>query len=99
MRSRNPDRIFSDLEKSLERAVDELFTDINTEVKRQTPKRTGYAAKQWQYSRPYRLGYTGSVIENRASYIAVLDRGSSRQAPNGIVDPVISRLTRRTRRL
>jgi hypothetical protein len=99
VRSNNPDRIFRDIESSMERAVDDLLQDINRDVKVQTPKRTGYASRQWRYSNPYVLGYTGTVIENRASYIALLDNGYSKQAPRGIVDPVIQKLQRRKRRL
>lgn len=99
MRTQDYNRIVRDMKNSIEGAVDDLFQDINTEVKRTTPKRTGYASRQWRYSRPYRYGYTGTVIENRASYIGVLDKGSSRQAPNGIVEPVLRNITRRRRKL
>lgn len=82
------------LASSFERAVDELIEDINTDIKKQTPVRTGFARKQWRQTTPYRFGFSGTIIENRAPYIAILDRGSSRQAPNGIVQPVLNRLSK-----
>lgn len=96
---------------SFERAVDDLLTDINTTVKQHTPvapKNGGYAKRQWKYTRPYRFGYEGPVIENRAPYIAILDGGrryeggkmvGSTQAPDGIVDPVVSDLVKRNRKI
>ena len=99
MKSSDPNRIHRDIVKSLESAVDDLLQELNTEVRRATPKRSGYASKQWRYSRPYDTGYTGTVIENRASYIALLDAGSSKQAPDGIVEPALKRLLRRQRKL
>ena len=98
MRSSDPKRIIDHIEDSLERAVDTFLTDINKDIKQATPKSTGYAARQWRYSRPYTFGYDGTVIENRASYIAILDQGSSRQAPDGMTEPVISRALKRVRR-
>ena len=99
MRSSNPDTIFRDIERSIERAVDSLFSDINTESRKITPIRTGYARSQWRRTGKYRLGDTGVQVENTAPYIAILDDGSSRQAPAGIVQPVLNKLLRRRTRL
>lgn len=99
MRSRNPDIIFRDIEKSIERAVDSLFTDINRDSRKITPIRTGYARSQWRKTGKYRLGETGVQVENTAPYIAILDTGTSRQAPAGIVQPVLTKLLRRRTRI
>ena len=99
MRSSNPDRIFRDIERSIERAVDALFSDINRDSKKITPIRTGYAKSQWRKVGKYRLGDSKTMVENLAPYIAVLDQGSSRQAPNGIVQPTLDKLMRRRTRL
>lgn len=95
---------------AFERAVDDLLTDINTTVKQQTPKASGYASRQWRYVRPYIFGYEGAIIENMAPYIGILDGGrrydassgkmvGSKQAPDGIVDPVVSDLVKRNRKI
>lgn len=99
MRSTNPDNIFRDIEKSIERAVDALFTDINRSSRDITPIRTGFAKSQWRKTSKYRLGDSGVIVENTAPYIAILDKGSSRQAPSGIVTPVLNKLMRRRTRL
>ena len=95
VRSSNPKTIFKDMRRSLGRAINTLFDDINRDVAKATPVRTGRARSGWRYSPKYRLGYVGSIIENRVEYIGLLDKGSSRQAPNGIVEPVINKLIRR----
>ena len=92
MRFRKPKGVIKHLQNSIGRAVDDLIEDINTNIKRQTPVRTGFARKQWRQTTPYTFGYSGTIIENRAPYIAILDRGSSRQAPDGIVQPVLTRI-------
>ena len=99
MRSRNPDVIFRDIERSIERAVDTLFSDINRDSRKLTPIRTGFARSQWRKTGKYRLGETGVKVENLAPYIAILDTGTSRQAPAGIVQPVLDQLLRRRTRL
>ena len=98
VRSSNPKVIFNDIERSLGRAIDALFSDINRDARDITPIRTGRARAGWRKVSTYRIGDVGVIVENPVPYIGVLDRGSSRQAPNGIIQPVLSKLlTRRTR--
>jgi len=100
VRSSNPKTIVKDLNRSLERAIDSLISDINTDARDITPIRTGYARSQWRKTiGSYRIGDTGVIVENRAPYIGILDRGSSRQAPSGIITPVLNKLTKRRTRL
>jgi hypothetical protein len=99
VRSSNPRVILKDLDRSIERAVDTLLTDINTNAKQATPIRTGRAARGWRKVGSYNLGRDQTVIENKVPYIGLLDRGYSRQAPRGILEPVISRLAMRRTRL
>lgn len=98
-RSSNPNDIFNHIRKSLERDVDRLLVDINTDAERNTPKKTGRAARGWRYTPRYRLGYAGSIIENRVSYIGILEQGHSRQAPNGMLRPAITNNIRRRRKI
>ena len=99
VRSSNPKTIFGDIERSLERAIDTLFSDINRDARDITPIRTGRARAGWRKASKYRIGDSGVIVENPVSYIGVLDRGSSRQAPQGIVQPVLNNLLRRRTRL
>ena len=98
-RSSNPTDIFKHIQKSLERDVDRLMTDINTDAERDTPRKTGRAARGWRYTPRYRLGYAGHIIENKVSYIGILEQGYSRQAPNGMLKPAINSNIRRRRKI
>ena len=99
VRSSNPKTISKDLNRSLERAIDSLISDINTDARDITPVKSGFARSQWRRTGSYRIGDTGVIVENRAPYIGILDRGSSRQAPNGIMTPVLNKLSKRRTRL
>jgi len=99
VRSRNPKVIFNDIENSMGRAIDSLFSEINTDARDITPIRTGRARAGWRKVSTYRIGDTGVIIENPVPYIGILDRGSSRQAPKGIMTPVLNKIVRRRTRL
>ena len=100
VRSTDPNRIFADINRSLERAVDSIFEEINNQVRALTPIRTGRARSGWRkVVGKYRIGDSGVIIENPISYIGILDQGSSKQAPNGIVKPVLTRVLRRRTKL
>jgi len=105
MRSSDPNKIMSDMERSLERDLNELIDELNTQVKRQTPIDTGRARRGWVKKGRYNLGRSKTVLENMVPYIGVLDgqtdRGyTSKQAPNGIVEPSIDAIiNRRQKRL
>ena len=99
LRSSDPNKIYRDINQSLGRAIDELFADINTELEKVTPKKSGRASRGWRYTLRYRLGYAGVLIENSVPYITRLDAGSSKQAPNGIVQPVLNKYIRRNKKI
>ena len=94
MRSSDVGKIVKHMTSSLERSVDRMLTEINNSIKSITPVRTGRARRGWRYSPRFRLG-KGGAIHNSVPYINRLDEGASRQAPNGIVVPVLKRITRR----
>lgn len=98
MRSSDPDKIINHMTDSLERHLNDVFEEINTLAKQGTPVRTGRAQRGWRVNN-YSLGRTATVIDNRVPYIGILDKGSSRQAPRGIVEPAIEQLRRRTNKL
>lgn len=99
VRSSSADVIFKDIEASLERAVRDLIQELNTTARQDTPRRTGRAARGWRVGSPYKLGSTQTVLENQVPYIGLLEMGYSRQAPDGIIEPALDRLTRRITRL
>lgn len=79
--------------------MDTLFEDINIEIRDTTPIDTGRARRGWRYTPRYKLGYSGHLIQNSVEYIIALDKGHSRQAPNGMVKPALDKFTRRNRKI
>lgn len=59
------------------------------ELKKTTPIKTGRARSGWRKYRDTKIGtgQTQTVITNTVPYIGPLDEGSSKQAPQGIVEP------------
>lgn len=77
MRSSSAKTIFDHIETTLERVVDDLFKELNTIAKSETPVKTGRAQKGWRYTRRYSMSYSGTLIENRVAYIGILDKRES----------------------
>ena len=87
----------------------ELSTEINTDLskfvqeyivtlKSTTPIRTGRARRGWQNvlkRKAIGKGGTFPIAKNDVPYIGVLDNGSSRQAPTGIVEPALRKTRKR----
>ena len=97
MRSTNAKTIFNHIESKLERAVDQLFTELNTNARNITPIRTGRAKRGWRKTSQYRIGDSKVLVENKVPYIGLLDEGRSRQAPAGIIVPVLNKLLKQRR--
>jgi len=95
VRSSNSRVIFNDIKRSIEGAVDSLFSELNTDASKITPIRTGRARRGWRKVSKYRIGVSGVIVENPVPYIGLLDQGYSRQAKDGIVAPTLERLLRR----
>lgn len=88
-------------DRTIRQLKTEIDTDLSTfvnqyvaQLKATTPIRTGRARNGWQST--FRKGVAGSgrsvpIARNNVPYIGVLDEGSSRQAPRGIVEPALNR--------
>lgn len=83
----------SDVTKQLKLEASTEFASVMDafykELKKNTPIRTGRARSGWRKYRDTKIGNgeNQTVITNAVPYIGPLDQGSSKQAPNGIVDP------------
>lgn len=79
----------------LTRAVEEVFSRIAqntlTIAKQNTPIRSGRARKAWSQE-PTKSGFE---VKNSVPYIERLERGSSKQAPNGILKPTTRAVSRK----
>lgn len=87
-----------ELYTEVNRELDQFFDALNTEAKALTPVKSGRARRGWRRSGSASIGQgatTEVVIKNPVPYIAVLDRGSSKQAPQGILEPALKKVTRR----
>ncbi len=77
----------------LSKAVQKVITDIKDQTirtaKSHTPVRSGFAKSQWKK----KSTSTGFSVSNSVDYIQFLDKGSSRQAPQGITKPTVRKMT------
>jgi hypothetical protein len=91
--SDDPKRTVKKVAHGITQSVDQYVDALLKNLKRLTPTRSGQAQRGWRKDGSYDAGSntTTVVIQNPVSYSGVLDAGSSRQAPSGIVKPAISR--------
>ena len=80
-----------DAQKQIERVIDQVSNDIVVVARANTPIRLGKARNGWKKRRLTK----GAVIENKVIYIDKLEGGSSKQAPQGILEPTLREITRR----
>lgn len=90
--------VIRDLEAAITGDANAFIRNFKDNLMEQTPVRTGRAKAGWQQVDTYKPdGKSRTVIVNRVPYVGVLDQGTSKQAPNGIVEPSLNE-TQRTRR-
>jgi hypothetical protein len=78
------------IQGDFERYVRDAATMAEDVVKSNTPIRSGNAQRNWKKS----VSDKDFTLSNRVPYIEKLDKGSSRQAPNGIKQPSINQIKR-----
>jgi len=81
------------LQRLEKKQLSELTNDIFLGVKRRTPFKTGNARRGWRILRRN----LGNIVQNRVNYITFLDKGSSKQAPEGMTKPTFERLRARNK--
>ena len=96
---RKSKKTMAELTALIDKNLSRYATQIERELILATPKDTGTARSGWK--RPKR-GMIGKgkrlvLLQNRVPYIEYLDAGHSKQAPNGIVAPVLKRFKGRKR--
>jgi len=79
---------FPDLSKKIKKGLKDIADDVHTEIKNVTPVDTGYAKSRWKKQ----TGTNSSVINNDAPYISELEKGRSKQAPDGMIKPVMAKI-------
>lgn len=95
--TQDPKKVIDDLYGEMSSDFGSFIEDLEKNLTAQTPKESGRAKRGWKVLNKPDLSTNdnGAVIENRVPYIGVLDSGSSRQAPDGIVEPAIRRTNAR----
>lgn len=79
------------LDAALQKAVKDLADDVYAMVVPLTPVRSGNARRNWTKT----VSGNNFSIENHVPYIERLDQGWSKQAPNGIMQPLIDQIKRK----
>lgn len=71
----------------LNKYIEDLARDALPILVNLTPIDTGLARRSWKLVKKDSLGYIGYKLYNNQAYIGKLDRGWSRQAPEGMTKP------------
>ncbi len=79
------------VDKKIKQLIERISDDVLVVARSKTPIRLGRARRGW---RKIRRGRDISVA-NTVPYIDLLEAGSSKQAPRGILKPTITEITRR----
>jgi hypothetical protein len=77
-----------DLSGKLSKGLRQMASDLEKELKNNTPVDTGYAKSRWKRKTTRK----GGTINNDADYIEYLEEGRSRQAPNGMIKPAMKKI-------
>jgi lipase chaperone LimK len=93
----SPRQTIQQLQREASGGVKSVMDKFYTEIKNLTPVDTGRAKSQWKRYRDVNIGRgeTQTVIANQVPYIQRLNEGSSKQAPDGIVEPAWERANKR----
>jgi hypothetical protein len=89
------DQTMKDLEKEINQFQTFLASTLKQEIVPRTPIDKGRARAGWQQ----RTQGSTQTVENRVPYIERLQKGYSRQAPNGFVNQAISATIAKTKRI
>lgn len=84
-------KAMSNLEREKDRFIDQIADDTLELAKANTPKDEGRARNGWRREGRGR----DAVIVNRVPYVDLLEKGRSKQAPNGILGPTIREISKR----
>ena len=87
----NLNEVLTSVEKSIKGVSTKLTNALLKEVRKNTPIRQGRARKGWRVERQG----TNTKFINRVPYIGKLERGRSKQAPQGILRPTVRNIKNR----
>lgn len=76
----------AELQQKIDRFISAAAQELESQLVPRTPIDTGRARRGWQQRQS---GYSRTV-ENQVPYIGALEKGRSKQAPNGFVNQSVS---------
>ena len=72
--------------KTISAFVAQLAADVEREIKKNTPIKTGNARRNWKKT----VRQKDFDVTNKVPYIERLEAGASRQAPQGMLKPTLT---------
>lgn len=89
--AKTPKGTIRELQAEIGRDFSRFNSDFVDNLKSETPIRSGTARRGWQNRYTGNIGRSSKYLlaSNRVPYIEVLEEGSSRQAPDGIIEPAL----------
>lgn len=91
-----PKGAIDELKAEMGVTVNSAIRDLADNLVKRTPIDSGRAKRGWKRLKEFEFnGQAQTVIRNDVPYIGVLDKGTSKQAPNGIVEPSVQEIKRR----
>jgi hypothetical protein len=90
----NGTQAVNDVKRNLAAYTAQVAQTFYEEVKRATPIDKGKARRGWKIQRSNQQWR----VNNRVPYIDVLEKGHSKQAPKGMIEPAIQQTMRRIKR-
>ena len=88
-------KIGADLQNEIRQVQSFIVQEFQRQVVPRTPIDTGRARRGWRQ----RTTGSGATVENQEPHIVPLERGRSKQAPNGFVKQAISATILQTKRI
>lgn len=82
-----------EISQALVKAVQEVATQTKNAAVSSTPIKSGNARRNWTKDTTAK----NFVVENKVPYIERLERGSSKQAPRGIIGPTLDKVGKKYR--
>ena len=92
----NTTKATADLKNSIDQTVRSVAKTFFDEVKKRTPVRSGLAKRSWKFNKSSNRKF---VVHNKQPYIGRLDRGYSKQAPEGMTRPALSEVIAKHRNI
>jgi len=91
-----PKQVIKELRQDTAQELNRFSRDVYLEIIKTTPKRTGAAGRAWTKPEKVSEADLNAVIStNRLPYVPRLEAGSSKQAPDGFIEPSIDKILQR----